>query len=129
MMRDILFRGKELDHGYWVKGMLVDYYPDCSYIKSEVTNKLGISRLRYFKVDPETVGQYIGLDDGYGNKLFEGDIVYDEIEDANAEVIYFEGKFWLKYRGHLDDEIFDLTDFIQVIGNRHDNPELIKFVE
>lgn len=142
-MRDILFRGKEINQesGDWVYGLLTmnydERFPD---FPAEMCDVYGQSEI---KVDYKTVGQYTGLKDKNGNKIFEGDIVkyefrrkfdeYDmsdaEIIDKIAEVVRFEnGRFTpIPMVNSCDDYWYSygLCNF-EVIGNIHDNPELLK---
>lgn len=129
-MREILFRGKRLDNGEWVEGHYVTRKSEPkSYIvvstigankNTEINNMIATA----FEVNPETVGQFTGLTDKNGNKIFEGDI----LKAGNGHIGYVafsEGGFVLVCRYHSN--LTDLHGAIQeVIGNIHDNPELLK---
>lgn len=127
-MREILFRGKLTGTGKWVVGCL-DHNPvtKLSFIR--------IPRHIYTDVEmvcPETVGQYTGLTDKNGTKIFEGDIVDCWSEGVNAKGTVQQRKdgLWIIYPawqekimwGLCPDEYCHTT--VEVIGNIHDNPEL-----
>ena len=116
-MREILFRGKSLDSGEWVEG-------NYSIMLSGRVAIQPIGRIVTYEVLPETVGQFTGLTDKNGNKIFEGDI----LKAGNGHIGYAdfsEGGFVLVCRCHSN--LTDLYGAIQeVIGNVHDNPELLK---
>lgn len=136
-MRDILFRGKRKCDGLWVKGTGIihqtDYYGekvDRYFIVDGTTtedNDIGI----IYEVIPKTAGQYTGLQDKNGAKIFEGDIVKflylnpcsDGFDDTNCgEVIYSEDATFTVEGDYLLGELNDL----EVIGNIYDNPELLE---
>lgn len=134
-MREILFRGKRTDNGEWIQGFYVFLGRENHCI---FTGRLDITRgsigYEYFKVDPETVGQFTGLIDKNGIKIFEGDIIKTLETDSNGEqrcfpVIQSHGAFWL-YDEWLDDKLDFLGSYeesaLEVIGNIHDNPKLLK---
>ena len=92
-MREILFRGKRCDNGEWVFGNFVrGCIEDFAYIV-EFGNK-ELCR-NYVEVIPETVGQFIGLTDKNGKKIFEGDIVHcvSKFDSADMVVIFECGQF------------------------------------
>lgn len=72
-MREVLFRGKRIDNGMWVRGDLTKSFDNevfINYIDSD-------NHIRCFEVIPKTVGEYTGLPDKHGKKIFEGDICTD----------------------------------------------------
>ena len=164
-MKEILFRGKRKDNGEWVCG----YYACqsnhscinrkfCHFILKDECLDIGLGGLEYYEVIPETVGQYTGLTDKNGKKIFEGDIIrYADMYDYNCwlegldENGFYDkwdfGNIWtidkVVYAGEEGYPAFDLYShqfeanglsevsessnyFYEVIGNIHDNPELLK---
>lgn len=126
-----LYRGKRVDNGEWVKGDLIKSKDKC-YIHPQanvfqVNNALS-KLIVLHEVIPETVGQYTGLTDRYGTKIFERDIVDILIENEERGVItYNDGCFIVEADGFILTFIDHLygTD-VEVLGNMHDNPELLK---
>lgn len=124
-MREILFRGKSI-HGEWVKGFYV-CVPDTHYIMTGKFDSLtnGIINSEAYKVDPATVGQFTGLEDKLGTKIFEGDV----IDDLGVEYIVVFDSDYAQFRGKFDGwnaEISHIASRCEVIGNIHDNPELLE---
>ena len=133
-MREILFRGKRVDNGEWIQGDLVQFLPH------------GIVRIvtqeppyKDAEVDSDTVGQFTGLTDKNGRKIFEGDIIHLEYSQVffggvyfgeyTAEVSYKEGCFITDGMNNGDEIETPLSGFdndeVEIIGNIHDNPELL----
>ena len=140
-MREILFRGKNPDNGKWHEGVYSPYNWDFFGMKSEIPQIIILSEDKYLdgkwiEVIPETVGQYTGLKDKNGKRIFEHDVVR-RFNSKGKEIMRYIVKwcddcciFVLSYWG--DDMGYD-TDFtvfygaeLEVIGNVFDNPELLK---
>ena len=128
-MREILFRGISEVTGEWAYGYLVktqikgnEYFSIIPYDDLAKT----LTEKRWFQVIPETIGQYTGLTDKNGKKIFEGDILYDSLFDDNGLIVFQGGGFDIEENDliwHCLD--CDMSDF-EVIGNIHDKPELLK---
>ena len=126
-MREILFRGKSED-GKWLEGDLFQNKSRC-YIRYPEND----TYYTHDRVIPETVGQYTGLTDKNGKKIFEGDIIqFDYIGknlgvNGKASVLFENGKFGVLWGWH--NEFVCLDGFsnttLEVIGNIHDNPKLM----
>ena len=156
-MREILFRGKRVDNGEWIKG----FYIEANHhwhnkgvhkewiVKNVIQNGGWCNVGSKYAVIPETVGQYTGLTDENGTKIFEGDILkgfrYPFFREEDAAYNYFAEVVWfdnspafglLTFKnpestvrgishGNADYmEDFD-SEMWEVIGNIHDNPELL----
>ena len=132
-MREILFRGKRIDNGEWVQGFYIHHRNVAHYIidiqhggYEDIDG--GFFVPRWYAVNPNTIGQYTGLTDKNGKRIFEGDIV--DILTENEEigiVAYDDGGFLVNADGFDVDFHSNIngTD-LEVIGNIHDNPELLK---
>ena len=133
-MREILFRGKRADNGVQVEGRLIAdeaIVPkgQVFYISDNVLDSTVYACI----VIPETVGQYTGLKDKNGKRVFEGDICQHEKTGRTISVSWhgtMAGYVWSKRieDSHLFDfgELFRVHDKYAVIGNIHDNPELLE---
>ena len=126
MNREIIFRGLRIDNGGWVYGSYITFN---DLIKKIIHNQI-VDRDGYvYDVYPDTIGQYTGLKDKNGKEIFEGDIVCLGDSKRRIGVILrseIEPAFILK----VDDTDYDLyyrnQHRYEVIGNIHDNPELLK---
>lgn len=123
-MREILFRGKRLDNGEWVEGDLVH---SVYKIGDTCVGTYG-SSLGMHQVDPSTVGQYTGLLDKNGERIFEGDILLVDGEDGYFKLEFEEDTAQFVMQG--DMLVVDFDNFwsyeVEVIGTVHDNPELLE---
>lgn len=134
-MREILFRGKRVDNGEWVEGFYVNI-PE--HYKQEMSGKsyiVSINNGLFMEVIPETVGEYTGLKDQNGKKIFEGDIVAnyygrkglvefftEDIGSCGCCVPQFDGSgFKAKYKNC--DSGADMRS-CTIVGNIYDNPEM-----
>ena len=139
-MREILFRGKRLDNGEWVEGDLVH---SVYKVGDTCVGKFGCT-LGMLQVDPSTVGQYTGLKDKNGEMIFEGDILhiakiadglggyYQPPLDYTVNVVVkWDLCAWM-WETLCEDKLYiSFPDAwchyeCEVIGNIHDNPELLK---
>lgn len=131
-MREILFRGKRTDNGEWVEGSLIQRDLGCFIVDESNRQSLRYCSEFVFAFDcllvkSETVGQYTGLTDKNGKKIFEGDIIkdcYGRIEQC----YYNKARYRLVFDGtHYTRELEFANEVeYEVIGNIHDNPELLK---
>lgn len=129
-MREILFRGKRTDNGEWVYGYLYITHKG-EYEIGAYNKKFGIERVTHVVI-PGTVGQYTGLTDKNGKKIFEGDIcrVTRHCILCYGSITFIKGSFW--FDEFNTDSVLELSKLeinnfeIEVIGNIHDNPELLK---
>lgn len=138
-MREILFRGKLTDNCEWAYGVPTkDNHGEMVMVEStfecEEYNCRGANCLY---VDENTVGQYIGLTDKNGKKIFEGDIVkykntlpcfecLTETLNKPCKIAYINSQFVMMWKNFYRnfERVYD--DEIEVIGNIHDNPELLE---
>lgn len=136
-MREFIFCGKRLDNGEWVYGSLsTEYQQECGCVMISPTSDT------CYKVDPETVGQFTGRKDLNGNKVFENAILQlytvwaDGTREKSAKVIV---RWWdndqcyvltTKDGAHCDDfGNYGRPEYYEVIGNIHDNPEILEVRE
>lgn len=131
-MREILFRGKRVDNGEWIEGFFAKS-GDKTFILIDSDIAFGYVTMK--EVLPETIGQYTGLTDKNGKKIFEGDIVeltyytLPEERKVMAEVAYEEesAAFVLYSFGTENKGICgEICNTNKVIGNIHDNPEMLE---
>ena len=129
-MREILFRGKRLDNGAWETGSLVIVRMDCHDAQYYIADKMtGYPT----PVDSSTVGQYTGLTDKNGKRIFEGDIA-KVLQGKDKDIAYvgFENGAFMLYpkTGNIYERTlweYWYNDWdVEIIGNITDNPELLE---
>lgn len=155
MDRDILFRGKRISDGEWVYGhYLEDKRFNSHIIFGFINDKMNYNELEImqYEVDPKTVGQYTGMKDRNGTRIFEDDIIEVKSELCSnfgrkptgtfdihtIKVIWYKtgwgyeqiyNKRWNKHwnlKGDKSDIILECLKYYEVIDNIYDNPELLK---
>ena len=114
-MREILFRAKRLTDQKWTYGDFTEVVGDCPRILSN-------EDVTMYAVDPETVGQYTGLKDKNGKKIFEGDAVWFSGEKERGVVCFDEIGACFSVRFDTFDANFDhlYSDELEIIGNIHE---------
>lgn len=123
MNREIIFRGKSLNTNCWVFGDLR---------QDKIRRKAYIE----YEVDPDTIGQYTGLIDKNGKKIFEGDILQDEHDSRIRHIVKYDNSIcsytaWCPLvhnnweKGNIISKKWINECGKVVIGNVKDNPDLI----
>ncbi len=134
-MREIIFRAKRKDNGEWVYGFYA-LFASNKGLKHGIYTGAENGCVIPYEVDPETVGQYTGLTDKNGKKIFEGDIVkgdlglgYGDNENHIAYIEYQEDGMSFCLVEVLEEDFgkcAEISDDLEVIGNIYDNPELLE---
>ena len=130
-IREVIFRGKRTDCEAWAEGDLLHYesgemaickgFSNYGYEATEIIGR--------YKVIPETVGQYTGLTDKNGVRIFEGDIVTGWFNHEKIVGYIFYGgnaQFFIQRDGIYGIGLDNSDCWLEVIGNIHDNSELLK---
>ncbi|EAD7697647.1 hypothetical protein AB444_12250 [Listeria monocytogenes] len=132
-MREIEFRGQNIN-GHWAHGNLaiIKEKLDRAEIGAYISNSAGAPFA--YQVRPETIGQYTGLKDKNGKKIFEGDIVINSngqigyiaflVQEAGFVVVLKNSDYRLGHRN--TNECYERATHHKIIGNIHENPELLE---
>ena len=158
-MREILFHGKRADNGEWVEGDVLQTRYHSGHIEYQIMPQTPVSSA--YPVLSETVGQFTGLTDKNGKKIFEGDIVrYNTYDDFDCQSVVKFGEYnqdgsageysaskcigfyvdvdnftcpdWCEYGSNCfsnylkQQNILEVARYCEVIGNIHDDPELLR---
>jgi uncharacterized phage protein (TIGR01671 family) len=140
-MREILFRGKCTSTGEWVYGSLIHVGEFCCILEEDDGTRydypyldcyLGVIDGQVIPVDPETVGQFTGLIDVNGKKIFEGDIdgiprwVVTYCADVDDGGLGMNAGWYVQRDNFESWTELENTREHHIIGNIHDNPELLE---
>lgn len=125
-----LYRGKRVDNGEWVDGDLIHRQIWGRALAIIRISDDGFEHYEEYEVIPESVGQFTGLTDKNGNKIFEGDIVKVTTGIEGYKSTYHSAIQEVKYNAESGIAVFlpfDNSDMVEaeVIGNIYDNPELL----
>lgn len=142
MKREILFRAKLPIAGEWIYGTPI-YRPGDQFLERGIAGIIRVTddrQLSYSDVLLETIGQFIGLKDALGIRIYDGDVVNDILDNRTRVVKWSDinasfylssttkGKSYYKEftqcGQHQSDDVVCI-DSIKVIGNIYDNPELL----
>ena len=124
-----LYKGKRNPNGEWVEGNLI-IFPKTKRTKIMVWEWADLD-FNAIEVRPETVGQYTGRTDKNRKRIFEGDVVRCVRTGCDGKtmvgyIVFDDCCFSVKERKTPNQPAMDLCDDFEIIGNIHDNPELLE---
>jgi len=148
MEHEMLFRGKRTDNGEWVEGWFFKHLGKSYILPLEAEESEHTYFFDYMvEVDPSTVGRYTGLTDKNDKKIFQGDVLIDRNVTIWEDYVKPDGSKWSRSTDKKVDEIgvvkyqqkgarflcdgirgfwWMYVEKLEVIGNIHDNPELLE---
>lgn len=123
-MREIKFRGRDICTGEWLYG---DLRQRAGYLPSIIRSFCNNGKLDYCEtpIHRDSLGQFTGLYDKRGNEIYEGDIL-SEIETNKKVVVTYEAPMFCYTDNDFGYKFLNLPENFVIIGNIHDNPELLK---
>ena len=130
-MREILFRGKRVDNGEWIEGFYA-HSGEKKYIL--IDNDIAVGYIAMKEVNPDTIGQYTGLTDKNGTKIFEGDIIKQDtaykqiigcVQICKEPLSKLYG-VCEKFHDGSGTALLSVDGDYEVIGNIFGNPELLR---
>ncbi len=128
-MREVLFRGKRVKDGKWVDGSLFSSMTGQKFIRWEVEDDGAIEEIVQYEVVPETIGQFTGLVDRNGKRVFEGDIVLvngtKRVGKYVTSIVFKDGCYMLEENKTYLIDSKCLLAVISVVGTIHDNKDLL----
>ena len=123
MNRTIKFRGKRLANGEWCYGSLLIWADgECTILEKSNSSNAMWKR----EIDPDTAGQFTGLHDANGKEIYEGDILQSSGWAGDYEVVYDRAVFYGATQHGIVPAWRIANERCSIIGNIHDNPELLK---
>lgn len=132
MIREIKFRGKDIETGEWLYGYLVQPIGQDPSIYVQDVKTEGVASF-FVDVEESTVGQFTGLLDKNGNEIYEGDIVVRHFTDGDETYVCTYIEEYACFAFDRDVKFGEYYYFqkidspkLQIIGNIHDNPEILK---
>lgn len=129
MEREVMFRGltTDYDNNGFVYGSLAVMNKNKDFFIIPIGMTTG--SLGFYKVTPESVGEFTGLKDKNGNPIYEGDIlsIQEDMQGHLIDVMVWDNEFQFHIKNNFDNSQSDFDQYdAEIIGNIHQNPELLK---